>query len=118
MEEVETKHCDLCDKTFKSKGRLDRHLKSKRHIFKKECDLQLTKKIKINNYKEKAKLAKRTNKENGTYRCDLCDHNYGSNSDLRKHTNTKRHLNKIPSLDVDLTCTSDGQEESNFRITN
>ena len=46
-------------------------------------------------------MTKRTNKENGTYRCDLCDHNYGSNSDLRKHTNTKRHLNKVPDLDID-----------------
>lgn len=83
--------CNTCDKTFKTEGRFNRHQATKKHIAKEEECSKSAKIIKLQSYKAKAKSNKQHHREQGTFRCSVCERNYGSNSDLKKHNKTKRH---------------------------
>ncbi len=105
---AENLQCNICTRDFKSRNGLNKHLLSKKHL-KQEKRLDKDEKLlKLQNYKQSIKNSKQEHKEKGTYRCDLCNHNYGSNSDLSKHKRTKKHNKAVQQSDspVEELCTA------------
>ncbi len=91
--------CHVCERTFKSMGRLGSHNNTKKHCSRLELFNKTKQLEKVKVYKESAKKTKQDNKEAGTFRCELCHHNYGSNSDLSKHKRTKKHNRAVDKSD-------------------
>ena len=94
------KHCDICNLQFNSKSQCNKHISSKKHIYKKNIiDNDKKNKILENSTVKNSPVQKNLKK----YYCQKCDFGCSKNNEWERHLITAKHNQELDGTNKETT---------------